>query len=82
MARENRTFLGLPLDLALAAHGAEPRCGLLVVDTKTGDTTGWVRIEGVVRELYDVAVLPGIRNPSVIGFITDEIHRIISIDEG
>jgi len=41
-----------------------------------------VRIEGVVSELYDVAVLPGIRNPSVIGFISDEIRRIISIDEG
>ena len=57
MARENRTFQGLPLDQALAAHGAAPRCGLLVVDLKTGDTIGWVRIEGVVRELYDVAVL-------------------------
>ena len=82
LARENRTFQGLPLDQALAAHGAAPRCGLLVVDLKTGDTTGWVRIEGVVRELYDVAVLPGIRNPCVIGFISDEIRRIISIDEG
>ena len=82
LARENRTFQGLPLDRALAAHGAEPRCGLLVVDIKTGDTTGWVRIEGVVRELYDVAVLSGVRNPSVIGFVSDEIRRIISIDEG
>jgi hypothetical protein len=82
LARDNRTFQGLPLDRALAAHGAAPRCGLIVVDIKTGDTTEWVRIEGVVRELYDVAVLPGIRNPSVIGFISDEIRRIISIDEG
>jgi len=82
LARDNRTFQGLPLDRALAAHGAEPRCGLLVVDINTGDTIGWVRIEGVVRELYDVAVLPGVRNPSVIGFISDEIRRIISIDEG
>ena len=30
LARENRTFQGLPLDAALAARGAEPRCGLLV----------------------------------------------------
>jgi uncharacterized protein (TIGR03032 family) len=82
LARANRTFQGLPLDRALVARGAEPRCGLLVVDTNTGDTTGWVRIEGVVRELYDVAVLPGIRNPSAIGFISDEIRRIILIDEG
>lgn len=81
LARENRTFQGLPLDEALLARGAEARCGLLVVDTRTGDTVEWLRIEGVVRELFDVAVLPGIRNPAAIGFKTDEIGRVISIDE-
>ena len=81
LARENRTFQGLPLDAALAARGAEPRCGLLVIDIKTGDTVEWLRIEGVVRELFDVAVLPGVRNPAAIGFKTDEIQRVISIDE-
>ena len=81
LARENRTFQGLPLDGALAARGAEPRCGLLVIDTKSGDTVEWLRIEGVVRELFDVAVLPGVRNPAAIGFVTDEIQRVISIDE-
>jgi uncharacterized protein (TIGR03032 family) len=82
LARENRTFQGLPLDSALAERGAEARCGLMVVDTKTGDTVQWVRLEGVVRELFDVAVLPGIRNPAAIGFKTDEIQRVISIDDG
>lgn len=81
LARDNRTFQGLPLDSALASRGAEPRCGLLVIDTKTGDTVEWLRIDGVVRELFDVAVLPGIRNPSAIGFMTDEIQRVISIDD-
>ena len=82
LARENRTFQGLPLDQALAARGAEPRCGLLVIDTQSGDTIEWLRIEGVVRELFDVTVLPGIRNPAAIGFRTDEIKRVISIDDG
>ena len=67
---------------ALASRGAEPRCGMLVIDTKTGDTVEWLRIEGVVRELFDVAVLPGVRNPAAIGFVTDEIKRVISVDEG
>jgi hypothetical protein len=34
-----------------------------------------------VRELYDVAFLPGVRTPAAIGFKTDEITRLISIDE-
>ena len=76
-----RRFAHRPLDQALAARGAEPRCGVLVIDTNSGDTVEWLRIEGVVRELFDVAVLPGIRNPAAIGFMTDEIQRVISIDE-
>jgi uncharacterized protein (TIGR03032 family) len=82
LPRENRTFQGLPLDEALARNGSEPRCGLIVVDTTSGDTIAWVRIDGVVRELYDVAFIPGIRNPSALGFKTDEILRVITIDEG
>jgi uncharacterized protein (TIGR03032 family) len=82
LPRENRTFQGLALDQGLAQRGAEPRCGLIVVDATTGDTIGWIRLEGVVRELFDVAVLPGVRNPALVGFRTDEIRRVISIDQG
>ncbi|WP_246623794.1 TIGR03032 family protein [Sphingomonas colocasiae] len=39
------------------------------------------RIGGVVRELYDVAALPGIRNPAVIGFRTEEVRKVISVEE-
>jgi uncharacterized protein (TIGR03032 family) len=80
LARENRTFAGLPLDEALAARGAEPRCGLLVIDTATGDTVAWARIEGVVRELFDVAVLPGVRRPALVGLLGDDIRRVVSLE--
>ena len=81
LARENRTFSGLALDEALQGRDVEPRCGLAVIDLASGDMIGWVRIEGVVRELYDVAALPGVSRPSAIGFKTDEVNRVISIDE-
>jgi uncharacterized protein (TIGR03032 family) len=80
LPRENRTFAGLPLEDNLRSRGATARCGLLVIDLATGNTVEWVRIEGVVRELYDVAVLPGVRRPSAIGFKSDEIRRMISIE--
>jgi uncharacterized protein (TIGR03032 family) len=79
--RESRTFSGLPLDEALAAKKAAPRCGLMVVDLRSGDVVHSVTIEGVVRELYDVAVLPGVRRPSALGFKTEEIRRTITIEE-
>ncbi len=80
LPRESRTFSGLPIDAALSARDAEPRCGLAVIDLASGDMVHWVRIEGVVRELYDVGVLPGVRQPAAIGFKTDEIKHLISID--
>lgn len=79
--RENRTFSGLPLDDILAAKGVEPRCGLQVVDLRNGDVVHSLQIEGIVRELYDVAVLPGARRPSALGFRTEEIRRTINIEE-
>jgi uncharacterized protein (TIGR03032 family) len=79
-ARHNKTFSGLPLDDALARRHAEARCGIQVVDLRTGDAVHWIRFEGLVEEIYDVITLPGVRNPSLIGFVNDEIRRLISIE--
>ncbi|MEQ8383079.1 MAG: TIGR03032 family protein [Coleofasciculus sp. A1-SPW-01] len=79
--RENRTFSGLALDEKLESKQAEPRCGLFVIDLRSGDIVHWLRIEGIVTELYDVAVLPGMRRPMAIGFKSDEIRRVVRIGE-
>lgn len=79
LSRENKTFSGLALDANLNKRRAEARCGLQVIDLKSGDVVHWLRIEGVVRELYDVAILPGVRRPMALGFKTDEIRRTISM---
>lgn len=79
MPRENRTFSGLPFNETLQAKNAEPRCGLLVIDLRTGDIVHSLRIKGVVEELYDVAALSGVRHPMAIGFKTDEIRRVVTI---
>lgn len=81
MPRNNRTFSGLPLEDALKSRKAEPRCGIQVVDLRTGDAVHWLRIEGVVNELYDVITLPGVSRPMALGFRTDEINRVISVGE-
>jgi uncharacterized protein (TIGR03032 family) len=78
--RENRTFAGLPLQDRLAAAKAGPRCGVYVIDTRTGDVAHWLRLEGVVSELYDVIALPGLARPMMIGFKSDEIRRTVSVE--
>ncbi len=77
--RRDKTFGGLALDAALADRDAEPRCGLQVIDLGSGDVVHWLRIEGVVTELYDVAVLPGMVRPMALGLKTDEIQRLIKV---
>jgi hypothetical protein len=51
-----------------------------VIDLRTGDAVHWLRIEGAIDELYDVITLPGVRNPMALGFKTDEINRVISME--
>ena len=77
--RGNRTFSGLALDDGLRERDADPRCGLQIIDLRTGDVVHWLRIEGIIEELYDVVILPSVRRPTAIGFVTDEIRRVISV---
>ncbi len=78
--RHNKTFSGLALDENLKSRQAEPRCGIQVIDLKSGDAVHWLRMEGVVDELYDVVALPGVRRPMALGFKTDEIRRVLSVE--
>lgn len=77
--RHDKTFGGLALDETLTAKGAEARCGIHVIDLRSGDTIEWLRLEGQVTELYDVAVLPDVTRPMMLGFKNDEIERLLSI---
>ena len=80
--RDNKTFTGLALDGRLADKNAEAQCALQVIDLRTGDAVHWLRIEGIVEELYDVVVLPGVRRPMALGFQTDEIRRVLTVGDG
>jgi uncharacterized protein (TIGR03032 family) len=74
----DETFHGLPLDGRLEESGEQPVCGLRVVELATGRVLHGVDLEGVVVELYDVAVLPGARRPMALGFRDDEVRRTIT----
>lgn len=77
--RNEPTFTGLPLEQALLAHRTEPRCGLLIVDLRTGEACEWLRAEGTFAELYDVAVLPNTRHPTGLSHRMDEIKRTLTL---
>ncbi|GAB0058109.1 hypothetical protein SIID45300_02453 [Candidatus Magnetaquicoccaceae bacterium FCR-1] len=80
LLRHNRTFIGLPLDERLQSRNAQPRCGIQVIDLRTGDAVHGFRFEGVLSEIHDLIALPGVRCPMALGFKTDEIRRVLGVD--
>lgn len=75
--RENRSFSDLALDQHLAKRGVQARCALQIIDLRRGDVVHELRIEGAISELFDTAVLPGVRNPGAVGFLSDDIRRTV-----
>lgn len=76
----NGTFNGLLLDGEMKARDAEPWCGILIVSLATGDIVEWIRLEGHITELFDVAAMPGVRCPMSLGPATVEIQNSISFE--
>jgi uncharacterized protein (TIGR03032 family) len=77
LPRQHRDFSGLPLDGRLKEEGREPRCMIQVIDRSSGAAEHWLALGGVVRELYDLACLPGLRTPMAVGFAQGQINRLI-----
>lgn len=75
--RKDRTFEGLALDERLAKEGASPLCHIAVVNLDTGDVEHSLEIDGAVQELYDIAVLPGVRRPMIVGFKTEQVRFMV-----
>ena len=47
------------------------------MNLRTGDVEHTLEIDGVVEELYDVAILPGVMRPMAFGFKTEEARFLI-----
>ncbi|MCC1494595.1 TIGR03032 family protein [Cognatishimia sp. F0-27] len=75
--RKDKTFEGLELNERLAQANQEPICGVLIVNLETGTIEHRLELQGVVSELYDVAVLPGLRRPMAIGLQADDIRYML-----
>ena len=57
------------MQAVLDEKGVSGRCGMLVVNLKTGDIEHQLMVEGdLVREIYDVGILENVRCPMALGF--------------
>lgn len=80
LPRDQQSFSGLAIDAALKARDVAPRCGLAIFDTNNGDLVEWVRLEGMVKELFDVVALPGRSRPAVVGLARGEAQAATTIE--
>ncbi len=78
-ARDN-SFTGLKLQEKLEKKDISPRCGVMIIDLTTGAVVEWLNFTGVVSELYDIQVLPGVQQPMALGFQTDEINLLLTLE--
>ena len=73
-------FEGLDLDARLKEKDADAWCGIQVISLATGDVVQWLRLDGALGELFDVTVLPGVKNPITLGPQSKEIRDFITIE--
>ncbi len=75
-------FTGLPLEERLNAEGNPGGCcGLRVIDLATGEIVHGLDLPDPIDELFDVAVLPGVRQPRALGLQGEEIDCLVKIPD-
>lgn len=66
----------------LAQRRADLRCGVAVVDLRTGAVMATIDFETAVEEVFDVQVLAGNRFPEVLGFQQETIQNTFVVPAG
>jgi len=65
----------------LAECRSQLKCGVAIVDLRSGQMTGLLEFQTAVEEIFDVQLLPGLRFPEVIGFQKDSVDHTFIIPE-
>lgn len=75
-------FTGLPLEERLAAEGLPGGCcGLRVIDLTSGAVVHSFELPEPIDELFDVVVLPGVRQPRALGLQGEEIDCLVKLPD-
>ena len=69
--REASVMSGVPL----VERRGELKCGVAVVDLRSGRLAAMLEFQTAVEEIFDVQLLPGVRFPEVIGFQKETIQH-------
>ncbi len=77
LPRWSSSFEGLAVAEMMKRQGIVPWRGLQIIDLRNGDVVEWMRFEGDVTELFDVAIIPGIRAPRGLSPNAPELAELV-----
>jgi uncharacterized protein (TIGR03032 family) len=75
---KTKVFQGLALQERLETERVAPRCMIAVVDLRTGDLRHSIEVGPPISEIYDVAMIPGVTRPHLVGLQKDDIRFIVN----
>jgi uncharacterized protein (TIGR03032 family) len=75
--REKHIFGGMPVQ----ERFAQLRCGVAVVDLRTGATVGTFEFSSGCEELYDVQFLPGVRRAMILNLEKPVVRQAVATPE-
>ncbi len=70
--REKKTFGGLPIEEKIK----DLKCGIQIVDVRSGAVVGTLEFTELVEEIYDIQILP-YRRPKLLGLFQEEQYHHI-----
>jgi uncharacterized protein (TIGR03032 family) len=73
--RETSAMNGVPL----AERRHELKCGVAVLDLRSGRHEALLEFQSAVEEIFDVQLVPGLRFPELIGFQKDTMQHTFII---
>jgi len=76
--RKTSAMDGVPL----AERREQLKCGVAVVDVRSGRVVDLLEFQTAVEEIFDVQLLDGLRFPEVMGFQKDAIHHTFVVPAG
>ena len=77
MPRWGNSFEALKVAEMMKARGAGEWRGVQIVNLRNGDITDWLRFEGEITELFDVALIREIRCPRGLGPEAAELAELV-----
>jgi len=73
--RETSAMDGVPL----AQRRQQLKCGIAVVDLRSGRVVAFLEFHTAVEEIFDIQIVPGLRFPELVGFEKETVHHTFMV---